>query len=306
MFGATPRGARAFFTMFSRRTFVFVSAVVAAALSGAAVATPPQESRPYFDAPNRKPRFGVEYFPTESAAAGGILVRRVVPGAPADVAGVKSGDVLLSVMGRGFGGDDDLVELLEEHPEGGPMTCVVARDGVELKIVVEVDAAGVDNGPIVVETTERKPASRDVARKAGDAALAEAERRLAAAREILSEEAPTKERLRLAREHLDLASKLLLAARAAEATIEEERVRVERGGAPEAPAPPKPKSIAERAGELKREGKSFDEIEAILRSEFRLAVVIAPREAVEATTRPAPMKQAASAADSRPAAPPKK
>ncbi len=75
----------------------------------------------------------------DDAEPGVTIVRYVVPGSPAALAGLKPGDRIYRVVGRDFGGEDEFRRLLTESP--GPIELRVERDGrlrgVELELGAE-------------------------------------------------------------------------------------------------------------------------------------------------------------------------
>jgi S1-C subfamily serine protease len=66
----------------------------------------------------------------------GVVVNEVVSESPADKAGLKEEDVILSVNGSELKSSDDLSNLVEEAKPGDRMTLDVARGGHEMQIVV--------------------------------------------------------------------------------------------------------------------------------------------------------------------------
>lgn len=63
------------------------------------------------------------------ALAGPCEIRTVEPGSAADQAGLRSGDVVLSVEGVGVAGFEDLMERVGRHAPGDEVLLVVARPG---------------------------------------------------------------------------------------------------------------------------------------------------------------------------------
>ena len=63
----------------------------------------------------------------------------VVPGGPADKAGIKAGDIILMVNGQRIGGDHSLTSLVQKYNIGDTVTLRVFRDGKEFdaKAVLE-------------------------------------------------------------------------------------------------------------------------------------------------------------------------
>ncbi|MCC6659835.1 MAG: PDZ domain-containing protein [Phycisphaerales bacterium] len=67
----------------------------------------------------------------------GIRIDRVIDGLPADKAGLKAGDIVLSVNGKPAG-PDDLRSVLKEKEAGDTITLRVVRDGDKETIKVEL------------------------------------------------------------------------------------------------------------------------------------------------------------------------
>jgi len=68
----------------------------------------------------------------------GALVTAVVDGQPADKAGVRHGDVVLSVDGRKVRETRDLIDYVSSRPPGATVSLDVLRDGRRLKLEVEL------------------------------------------------------------------------------------------------------------------------------------------------------------------------
>jgi serine protease Do len=68
----------------------------------------------------------------------GVFVQSVVPGGPSDKAGMKAGDIILSVNGKGLHTGDDLVDTVTATPIGQAVNIVVLHDGKRenLKVIV--------------------------------------------------------------------------------------------------------------------------------------------------------------------------
>jgi S1-C subfamily serine protease len=74
----------------------------------------------------------------------GALLARVVPGSPADKAGLKAGEVIQSVDGEKVEPDKDLAELIGSHKAGDSVTLsVAARDSAprDVKVTLEENPA---------------------------------------------------------------------------------------------------------------------------------------------------------------------
>ena len=77
----------------------------------------------------------------------GLLVFAVFPGSPADVGGVRPGDLLVSVAGRALTTLADLDALmLSFNPTSGEVEVVLLRDGEELTLEIDLAAGGMLGG----------------------------------------------------------------------------------------------------------------------------------------------------------------
>jgi serine protease Do len=83
----------------------------------------------------------------------GARVMQAVPGAPADKAGVKTGDIVLSLAGKPVTGSADLRNRVAAERPGTKVTLRVLRDGKELDIVVPLGRLG-DTAPESFETAD--------------------------------------------------------------------------------------------------------------------------------------------------------
>ena len=83
----------------------------------------------------------------------GARVMQLVPGAPADKAGVKAGDIVLSLSGKVVTGSADLRNRVAAERPGTKVTLRVLRDGKELDVVVPLGKLG-DTTPETFETAE--------------------------------------------------------------------------------------------------------------------------------------------------------
>jgi len=72
----------------------------------------------------------------------GARVMQVVPGAPADKAGVKSGDIVLSISGKGVTGSADLRNQVASERPGAKVVLKVLRDGKEMDVSVVLGKLG--------------------------------------------------------------------------------------------------------------------------------------------------------------------
>ncbi len=79
--------------------------------------------------------------------ADGLLVFAVFPGSPADVGGVRPGDLLVSVAGRPLTTLADLEALmLSFNPTSGTVEVVLLRDGEELTLEIDLAVGGIGGG----------------------------------------------------------------------------------------------------------------------------------------------------------------
>ncbi len=69
--------------------------------------------------------------------ASGLRVVEVVPGAPADRAGLRTGDLLLSAGGSPVSAAQDLQRLMFADAIGRPMAITVTRNGALVDVIAE-------------------------------------------------------------------------------------------------------------------------------------------------------------------------
>ena len=85
-------------------------------------------------APGRRVSFGT--MPDFAFEGPGVRIEAVVPGSPAEKAGVAAGDVLLRLDGRPVSGLRDYAERLRAMAPGQAVRATFARDGKEIDLVV--------------------------------------------------------------------------------------------------------------------------------------------------------------------------
>ena len=72
----------------------------------------------------------------------GVAIREVRSGTPADRAGFKAGDVVVSFDGEEIRSARQLTRVVDETPPGRSVTAVVMRDGSRQTLTVTPEAAG--------------------------------------------------------------------------------------------------------------------------------------------------------------------
>jgi serine protease Do len=89
---------------------------------------------------------GITFTPSDSArdllkangVTQGVFVQTVVAGGPSDKAGMKDGDIIVSLNGKALVNGDDLVEAVTATPIGQAVDLTVQRDGKRLNLHVIV------------------------------------------------------------------------------------------------------------------------------------------------------------------------
>jgi serine protease Do len=100
--------------------------------------------------------FGAETNPAALRVLGadhGIIISSVQPGSPAERAGLKRGDVILSVQGKPIRSGDELVGLVSESSIGDKLRVEYLRDNHTSTTEVQV----ADRNAIIAEQTESRP-----------------------------------------------------------------------------------------------------------------------------------------------------
>lgn len=85
-----------------------------------------------------RPVIGVQL--GEPREEGGVSIRQVTSGMPAERAGVKSGDVILKVEGQALLPGQQLTDLLATRSPGETVTVTLQRDGQQMDVKVELAA----------------------------------------------------------------------------------------------------------------------------------------------------------------------
>ncbi|MBI4871752.1 MAG: trypsin-like peptidase domain-containing protein [Candidatus Riflebacteria bacterium] len=74
----------------------------------------------------------------------GVRITRVVPGSPAEKAGLSARDVILKFEGTSIDKPSQLVELVQSTPAGAPVTISILRDGKQADVRVTIGDLGKD------------------------------------------------------------------------------------------------------------------------------------------------------------------
>jgi serine protease Do len=88
------------------------------------------------DIQNELPADQREYFGLEERE--GAFVQSVAPDQPADRAGLRPGDAIISVDGQSIHGSDDLIRTISAKTPGASVSLGVVRDGKERKLTAEL------------------------------------------------------------------------------------------------------------------------------------------------------------------------
>lgn len=104
-----------------------------------------REERIAFSRPSQAPqqpgsrggfRVRIGLIPEYTEENKGVLLAGVVPGSPAEKAGLKSGDRIVAVMGKRVNNIEELTQLYDQMEPGKPVEFTVVRNGQEMKIEV--------------------------------------------------------------------------------------------------------------------------------------------------------------------------
>lgn len=89
-----------------------------------------------FNAMNAKPRLGVRISEIESQS--GVVVTEVMPGTPAEKAGLKEGDIIVTVDQQKIEHPEDLVNHIQSLRGEEEVTLDIIRDGDYLEVVAQM------------------------------------------------------------------------------------------------------------------------------------------------------------------------
>lgn len=219
------------------------------ALAATAVAV-----RPQAETPPPTPILGITYYPAEIAEFGGIRIVQLMPGYPAERAGLLVGDVVTAVDGEPPSAEGDPFGLRQPRTDDRPLKFEVVRDGRRLVLPVRLSdrtAASRPSGPFfVLRATSPPPV------ESRPADLERAEGLMAEARALISAERPSSADLERARGLLAESARRLALFRTS------------------VPPRPSPAAVMRRAEELLRAGRTFEEIESELLREFGFKIEI--------------------------------
>lgn len=93
------------------------------------------------------PDFGIGFVPVTPELAAqadlsvetGVLVTRVTPGGPADEAGIRAGDVILSIDGQEIDEDNGFGEVLLSLEPGDDVDVVIQREDLQMTVTVTLE-----------------------------------------------------------------------------------------------------------------------------------------------------------------------
>ena len=87
--------------------------------------------------------------------AGSPTIKRVIRTSPAEKAGLKAGDVVVSLDGIVATGANEMVAYIKRQPPGSKLAFVVARAGAQLALTVEVSVRPQIETLVAAELTDR-------------------------------------------------------------------------------------------------------------------------------------------------------
>lgn len=116
------------------------------------------QDQPRFDAPPSGARLGIQV----EASDAGLIVSGVVPGSPADAAGLEAGDVITSVGDRDVRSLEDALRVLASSEPGQTLPLTYERDGETHSTSVELGSAPAGRSPF---RRSSDPADRDDSRE---------------------------------------------------------------------------------------------------------------------------------------------
>lgn len=109
-----------------------------AAGSVASPTKPKTESPTKAARPTGTPGYLGAYMLDDSTGTRGAYIDRVIPGSPADVAGLKAEDLVVAANSKPLKNGNDLLKLLVGATEGQTLKLTIERDGIRLEIEVKL------------------------------------------------------------------------------------------------------------------------------------------------------------------------
>lgn len=97
--------------------------------------TPPM-SPPHFNFNNNRPRIGLQIQDTENNS--GVKIQNVLPGSPADKAGLKEGDIITEMNGEKVNDVDNVMSKINGADHSGNFKIKVLRDKKEMNFDVHI------------------------------------------------------------------------------------------------------------------------------------------------------------------------
>lgn len=85
----------------------------------------------------------------DEGAEAGVYIVQITPGGPADKAGIKVGDRLISLGGVEIKNSNDIIVVRDSHKVGDRITAVISRNGSERSLTLEIG----DNGDFQNQST---------------------------------------------------------------------------------------------------------------------------------------------------------
>jgi S1-C subfamily serine protease len=100
------------------------------------------------------PYFGIGFVPVTPELAAqadlsvetGVLVTAVSPGGPADDAGIRAGDVILSIDGQPIDEQHPFSEVLFSHKPGETVDVVIQRNDLQMTVTVKLGTRPASTG----------------------------------------------------------------------------------------------------------------------------------------------------------------
>lgn len=121
-----------------------IPVLIVLAISGVALSKPDAEERNWIDQhvwesfPRAGFRLGVVLSDSDTETGkSGLAVTKVLPGSPAEKAGIQEGDIIVSINGERVRASRDVREFLRSLDEAQEVPVVLRRDGQEMTVTVK-------------------------------------------------------------------------------------------------------------------------------------------------------------------------